>query len=99
MTVKTTRDTITPDDFAGWDAYGYDTAVDYQTLSQVSQKPFVLPEVGSADAGWVQDLSSKLRSGGYGRIRSVVWFEEGETRLDTHPAARAAVRGTLATFP
>jgi Glycosyl hydrolase family 26 len=85
-------------DFAGWDAYGYDTAVDYQTLSQVSQKPFMLPEVGSTDAGWVQDLSSRLRSGGYGRIRGVVWFDEGETRLDAHPAVRAAVKGMLSGF-
>jgi hypothetical protein len=87
-------------DFAGWDAYGYDydTAVVYQTLSQISQKPFMLPEVGSRDAGWVQDLSSKLRSGGYGRIRAVVWFDEAEWRLDANPAVRTAVKGMLTGF-
>jgi hypothetical protein len=58
----------------------------------------MLPEVGSTDAGWVQDLSSRLRSGGYGRIRGVVWFDEGETRLDAHPAVRAAVKGMLRGF-
>jgi hypothetical protein len=85
-------------DFAGWDAYGYDTAEGYQTLSQVSGRPFVLPEVGSTDATWVQDLSSKLRSGRYGRIRAVVWFDEGETRLGTQPAVRAALKDMLSTF-
>ncbi|MDQ6742102.1 MAG: hypothetical protein M3Z97_04235 [Candidatus Dormibacteraeota bacterium] len=46
----------------------------------------------------MQDLSSKLRSGGYGRIRGVVWFDEGETRLDAQPAVRAAVKGMLRGF-
>ena len=85
-------------DFAGWDAYDYDTARDYQILSQVSQRPFMLPEVGSTDPGWVQDLSSKLRSGSYGRIRAVVWFDEGATRLDAHPAVRPAVTSMLTSF-
>jgi mannan endo-1,4-beta-mannosidase len=85
-------------DFAGWDAYDYDTAHDYEVLSQVSGRPFVLPEVGSADAGWVQDLSTKLRSGGYSRIRAVIWFDEAEWRLDADPAVRDSVKSMLTTF-
>jgi mannan endo-1,4-beta-mannosidase len=85
-------------DFAGWDAYDYDTARDYQVLSQISQRPFVLPEVGSADPAWVQDLSSKLRSGGYSRIRAVIWFDEAEWRLDVKPGVRSAVKDMLTTF-
>jgi Glycosyl hydrolase family 26 len=85
-------------DFAGWDAYDYGTAEDYTTLAQVSQRPFILPEVGSHDPAWVQDLSSKLRSGGYGRIRAVVWFDESEWRLDGLPAVRSSVKGMVASF-
>jgi beta-mannanase len=85
-------------DFAAWDAYDYDTAGDYATLAQVSQRPFVLPEVGSHDPGWVQDLSSKLRSGRYSRIRAVVWFDESEWRLDASPGVRTAVKGMLTSF-
>ena len=85
-------------DYAAWDAYDYDTAEAYQKLGQISGKPFVLPEVGSKDPGWVQDLSAKLRSGGYGRIRAVVWFDEAEWRLDANPAVRSAVRGMVTGF-
>lgn len=82
-------------DFAGWDAYGYDIAAAYQTLSQVTPKPFVLAEM-AGDPSWVRDLTGKLRSGGYGRIRALVWFDEGKWRLDANPAVRPVVKDLLA---
>jgi len=85
-------------DFAGWDTYGYDTAFDYQTLRNVTQKPFVLPEVGSTDPGWVQDLAAKLGSGQYEGIRAVVWFDQDQSRLDANPAVAAALRSALVAF-
>jgi len=85
-------------DFAGWDTYGYDTAFDYQTLRNVTQKPFVLPEVGSTDPGWVQDLAAKLGSGQYGGIQAVVWFDQDQSRLDANPAVAAALRSALVAF-
>jgi beta-mannanase len=85
-------------DFAGWDAYDYNTARDYEVLGQVTQKPLVLSEVGSLDPAWVADLSAKLRSGHFGRIRAVIWFDDESWRLDSNPQVRTAVRNMLTTF-
>jgi beta-mannanase len=85
-------------DYAAWDAYDYDTAEDYSTLAQVSSKPFLLAEVGSHDPAWVQDLSAKLRSGGYSRIRAAIWFDESEWSLDANPSVRSAVKAMLTSF-
>ena len=85
-------------DFAGWDAYGYDTATDYQTVSRLTQKPIVLAEIGSTDAAWIADLTSKLRVGTYARIRALVWFDEGSWRLDANPALRPAVTAMVSAI-
>lgn len=85
-------------DFAGWDTYGYDTANDYQTLSRVTQKPVVLAEIGSTDPAWVNDLTSKLRLETYGRIRALVWFDEGRSRLDANPGLQPAIRAMLSAL-
>ena len=85
-------------DFAGWDSYGYDTATDYQTVSRVTQKPIVLAEIGSTDPAWISDLTSKLRLGTYARIRALVWFDEGSSRLDANPAVRPAIRAMVSAL-
>ena len=85
-------------DFAGWDTYGYDTATDYRTIGQVTQKPVVLAEVGSTDPAWVNDLTSKLRLVTYSRVRALVWFDEGTSRLDANPAVQSAVRAMLSAL-
>jgi beta-mannanase len=86
-------------DLAGWDAYGYDTAAAYTALSQVSERAFVLAEVGSTDPSWVRDLTTKLRSGRYSKIRAVIWFDESSFRLDANPTVQSAVRNMLSAPP
>lgn len=85
-------------DYAGWDTYGYDTSADYQALGQVTQKPLVLAEVGSGDPTWVNDLMGKLRSGGYGRVRALVWFDQGTWQLDANPTVLSAVRSLMSAL-
>lgn len=85
-------------DFAGWDTYGYDMAVGYRTLREVTQRPFMLPEVGSTDPAWVRNLIAKIASGQYGAIRAVVWFDQDSSRLDANPGVAAALRKALASF-
>jgi Glycosyl hydrolase family 26 len=85
-------------DFAGWDTYGYDTATDYQTLGRITQKPVVLAEVGTTDPAWVSDLTSKLRLGAYGRVRALVWFDEGSSQLDANLALQPALRAMLSVL-
>jgi hypothetical protein len=86
-------------DLAGWDTYGYDMAAAYSVVSQVSQRPFALAEVGATDPAWVRDLTTNLRAGRYPRIRAVIWFDQGSSRLDANPAVQSAVRDMLATPP
>jgi beta-mannanase len=83
-------------DFACWDTYDYDPTADYQALSAITQKPFVLAEVGSKDPAWVRGLAAKLNANQLSRIRAVVWFDEGEWRLDASPPVLAATRAMLA---
>jgi Glycosyl hydrolase family 26 len=86
-------------DDAGWDTYGYDNAQAYAAVGQVSQRPFVLPEVGATDPAWVRGLTTSLRSGRFPRVRALVWFDEGSSRLDANPAVRTAVREMLVGPP
>jgi hypothetical protein len=83
-------------DFACWDTYDYDPGADYRTLSQVTQKPLLLAEVGARNPAWVRDLAARLSAGQLARIRAVVWFDDGEWRLDARPDVLAAARAMLA---
>jgi mannan endo-1,4-beta-mannosidase len=85
-------------DFAGWDTYDYDTAANYRTLREVTQKPLVLPEVGSTDPAWVRELMTGIVSGRYGAIQAVVWFDQDGSRLDANPDVTAALRKVLPSF-
>ena len=58
----------------------------------------MLAEIGSTDPAWVNDLTSKLRLETYGRIRALVWFDEGRSRLDANPGLQPAIRAMLSAL-
>lgn len=49
-------------------------------------------------ATWVNDLMGKLRSGGYGRVRALVWFDQGTWQLDGNPTVLSAVRNLMSVL-
>src|SRR5262249_10657839 len=83
-------------DFGCWDTYDYDPVPAYRAVTGVAQKPLLLAEVGARDPASIRDLATRLGPGQLARIRAVVWFDEGEWRLDGLPDVRAAAKAMLA---
>ena len=64
----------------------------------MTQKPLILAEVGSGEPTRVNELMGKLRSGGYGRVRALVWFDQGTWQLDGNPTVLSAVRNLMSVL-
>ena len=74
-----------------------------QSLRAVADKPIILGEVGSAEAGgakaeWIRSTFADLLSGRFAAVRAMVWFDvdkEEHWALHSSPQALTAWSGTL----
>jgi beta-mannanase len=82
-----------------WRSFGAILSAPYTAITAVSNKPVLLPEVGSTELGgsksdWITAVeSSELAA--FPRVRAVVWFDvakkgEADWRLGSSPQAREA---------
>jgi hypothetical protein len=82
-----------------WRGLGEILSAPYAAITVVSQKPLLLPEVGSAESGgskadWISHAVS-VDLGAFPRVRGLVWFDvdkrgEADWRLQSSPEALAA---------
>ncbi|HEU0167257.1 MAG TPA: glycosyl hydrolase [Chloroflexota bacterium] len=81
-----------------WRSFSDILSAPYQAITQVSNKPLILPEVGSAEDGgskpdWIKDALSPQTLGAFPRLRAFVWFDDNkETQwsLTSSPGAWGA---------
>lgn len=80
-----------------WQSFEEIFATSYATLTDLSDKPIMVAETGSAEEGgdkaaWIADLETLLKRD-YPRIRALVWFDEDREvswRINSSPEAFAA---------
>jgi beta-mannanase len=89
--------------WGGWRTFGEALADPYDALRAVTDKPVILGEVGSAEAGgakaeWIQSTFADLLSGRFAAVRAMVWFDvdkEEDWSLDSSQQSLTAWMGTL----
>jgi beta-mannanase len=91
------------DGWGGWRTFRDALADPYDALRAVADKPIILGEVGSAEAGgakaeWIRSAFTDLLSARFGAVRAMVWFDvdkEENWTLHSSPQALAAWSGAL----
>ncbi len=89
----------------GWQSFDEIFAASYNSLVELTEKPVMIVETGSWETGgskaaWVSDLLTRELPE-YGHIRAFLWWSvddpRGDLRVDSSPAALAALRSGLAS--
>lgn len=68
------------DSWGGWRTFREALTDPYEALRAVADKPVILGEVGSAEAGgakadWIRSMFADLLSGRFAAVRAMVWFD------------------------
>jgi beta-mannanase len=88
--------------YSGWQSFDSIFGSCYQTLTNLTRKPLMIGEFGSAEAGgdkagWIKDAFANIKTR-YPRIKLFCWFninKERDWRIDSSPAAAAAFKSAL----
>jgi hypothetical protein len=88
-----------------WLSVGDTFASSYATLTQLSSKPVMITEIGSAEVGgnkaaWIENGFLDEIPRLFPRVAAVVWFnvqKEADWRVDSSPAALAAFRAVASS--
>lgn len=93
----------TTDSWSAWASFTdvFDQA--YQTITGFSQKPMIIAEMSSAEAGgnkanWIRNTFDTIKTS-YPKITAVIWFNEKQTvdwRINSSPESLAAYKAALA---
>jgi beta-mannanase len=83
------------DGWGGWRTFRDALGDPYDALRAVTEKPIILAEVGSAEAGgakadWIRSTFADLESGRFAAVRAMVWFDvDKEERWSLHSSQEA----------
>lgn len=88
-----------------WQSFGGIFGSSYRTLSQMTERPIMIPETGSTEEGgdkaaWILNALGRALPR-FPRIRALVWFNQRfhtvEARVDSSDSALAALRGGISS--
>lgn len=90
---------------ARWRSFAKTFGPSYDALRALTDKPIIITEFASADAGgdkaaWIKDALQTQLPATFPRVRAVVWFDynkERDWRVDSSAASLTAVREALRT--
>lgn len=89
---------------SGWQDFDTLFGESYDRITQLTDKPLMIPEIGAVEAGgdkaaWIRQAFLSDIPDRYPRIRAVLWFDEDRTakgeadvRINTSPESLAAFR-------
>jgi hypothetical protein len=86
-----------------WRGFGEILAAPYDAITAITDKPVLLPEVGSAESGgskaaWIRDAIAVQLPSRFTRVRALIWFDldkEERWALRSSPEAFEAWSGTV----